>query len=449
MKRVLLSILFFATTLCFGQSFAHVDSHVAGTPNHLKKNIEKLSLYLTAPFNTETEKVRAIYVWLAKNIAYDVKAARAISRIGFETVKDADTRNQEIIKNTLRDNKGVCQGYALCFKKMCDIAGIKNHVVVGFSKKEDGSVFTQYPSHAWNAAFVNNKWHLFDVTWGAGYVSGNSFTPRLNDNFFMADTENFRLRHLPADPMWQLSKKPITLNNFIGKSKGEIWTTNFNYVDSLNAYYQLPQDLMPLKTARNAYNFDPKNSSRIAVAYTNYANKFANSALKNQKVSGITLESLLQDNQRAIEAQKIAYSMDHSDEIKHGLGIFYANHASYMNDQAYKWIQQDVQHDNAIEIRQKSLEYLNEAKLYHADKNFIRESIGFTYLGIGFAYFKKGIKYSNDLESYNKASTAYKKAISYLEGLRSSNAKNGLKNCLNNLEVIKSNIAVIKRQNRQ
>jgi hypothetical protein len=69
MKQLLIFFLFFSFSL-HAQQFSNVDSKVRKYPKY--NSPEKLAAKINIDFNDETEKVRAIYIWLTSNIRYNL-----------------------------------------------------------------------------------------------------------------------------------------------------------------------------------------------------------------------------------------------------------------------------------------------------------------------------------------------------------------------------------------
>jgi len=70
-------------------------------------------------------------------------------------------------------------------------------------------------NHAWNGVFLDNTWHLFDSTWGAGHVSGRRFVREYDEFWFDAHPSLFLRTHLPEDSSWQLVTDPITKSEYV------------------------------------------------------------------------------------------------------------------------------------------------------------------------------------------------------------------------------------------
>ncbi len=148
----------------------------------MKKNyhsIPKLAKDITDPFETDEEKVRAIFRWITQNISYDVVEYHNKNRtVGSVSYKGKISKEEKAEKwediyykyatKVLRKNKGICEGYATLFYELCKYNNIKCEVVTGKVKKMKNEK-PRYYSHAWNKVYFNEQWFYLDVTWASGY----------------------------------------------------------------------------------------------------------------------------------------------------------------------------------------------------------------------------------------------------------------------------------------
>ena len=257
--RILFPVLFlilYATAVGGGNlvvaaDFTSIDSHALAAPKSAEKNLKSLSHYLTKPAKNDTEKARAIYMWITDRVTYDWDAFRS-GRYGSQ---DAGA--------VLKRRRAVCHGYATLYKDLGEMAGLEVETVVGNAKgygykpgdkikktgsgreytKEDvaaaydkaykegriakGERVLTIPStgasspfgHAWNAVRIDGRWRLLDSTWGAVDLASlgkgaNSEKPYL-DHFFLTPPEELIFNHYPDDDKWQLIDKPISIVDFI------------------------------------------------------------------------------------------------------------------------------------------------------------------------------------------------------------------------------------------
>jgi hypothetical protein len=211
-----------------GSEFSAIDKVAMAIPEAKTHNTQDIAGYVNSNFTTEGEKVRAIFIWVASSLQYDVDNMYAFN---YNETKEAK------IARALKNRKGICENYAAVFDDICKKSGLKSEIVVGYTRQEGANSFLR---HGWCAVRVNNEWQLFDPTWGSGVIVDNSFEPRINNEYFRANPVELIKTHMPFDPMWQMLHYTVTNREFkdhktaVNKSK-----TYFSYKDTINAYEQL------------------------------------------------------------------------------------------------------------------------------------------------------------------------------------------------------------------
>ena len=166
------------------KDYSKVDAYVSGLTKRYK-SIPKLAKDLTAPFDNDEEKVRAIFMWMNSNIVYDY--------IELAKNKKSKGRNMNYSRNTpkevlaerwekiyykyatdvLTKRRGICEGYSTLFYELCKNANIKSEMVNGFAdmnvdKVDKYKKKKTFPTnHAWNRVFINDEWLYIDVTWAS------------------------------------------------------------------------------------------------------------------------------------------------------------------------------------------------------------------------------------------------------------------------------------------
>src|SRR6476620_6813033 len=116
---------------CFGFAQQSIGYRDFRSVDSLSRSIEyendiyKLTKDLTDPFPEQLLKVRAIFIWITEHISYDYKFINKE-----QMIKD---RENNYIKSILKKKKGICDGYARLFKRMCDIAGIRSEIIQGYT----------------------------------------------------------------------------------------------------------------------------------------------------------------------------------------------------------------------------------------------------------------------------------------------------------------------------
>jgi hypothetical protein len=205
--------------------YSNVDQRVLQLPDSIAHSVEGIGNFINAHFQTPTEKTRAIFIWIAHNIQYDVANMFAINFYEDESSK---------VTKPLQTRKGICENYAALFAAICRQAGIRSVIIEGYTKQQG---FVDFIPHAWNAAFLDGGWYLFDATWGSGFVSGGKFVQHLNNAYFKAAPESFIKSHMPFDYLWEFLAYPISNQDFYeGKTGLDKSKPYFNYTDSIEAY---------------------------------------------------------------------------------------------------------------------------------------------------------------------------------------------------------------------
>ncbi len=158
------------------------------------------------------EKAKMIHDLLALIIPYDM-----------EGVKKTPMPPQDYW-TVLKTGKGVCQGYALTYKKFCEIIGLECDYIFGWNRSD---------THAWNIVKLNEKCYLLDTTWDAGRDVGGAFNKNYTTEYFLVNPKIFAFSHFPEYSKNQLLKNPI----------GGVGTKTKD--DSVAAFQKLP-DASPL-----------------------------------------------------------------------------------------------------------------------------------------------------------------------------------------------------------
>jgi hypothetical protein len=208
LQRICMLVFLFCSWLVPGQ--------VVSYNLNPERDIYALHKNLTKDLDTDLEKVKSFYDWIALNIRYDVAEARQVNR---------SSKKQEAA-SVLRSGKAVCHGYATLFTELCNLSGIPSFLISGYTRQDQFS----NEGHAWNVVFVEGKWHHVDVTWGSGEVNQKGkYVAKYTDSYFLPDPLDFLTEHYPFDPMWQLITYPVRLNAY---RKAE-----WKYADKTTPYF--------------------------------------------------------------------------------------------------------------------------------------------------------------------------------------------------------------------
>jgi len=224
MKRIisLILIIGFSLTLKAQKSrkFSHVDRIMHQIPDSSSQSTQSIANYINTEFETQKEKARAVFFWIAGNIYYDCDDMFSYSNL----------ESDEILKT----RKGVCRDFTKLYSDIANKVGVKTHVVTGYTRKLK---LVNYNMHAWCASMVDSTWYLIDPTWGSGSIKNYHYVKEINNEYFMMRPERFIKTHIPFDPLWQFSNYPITKREFHeSKSKSYHREMFFNFVDTLKKY---------------------------------------------------------------------------------------------------------------------------------------------------------------------------------------------------------------------
>jgi hypothetical protein len=219
-----ITILFLAAVYnCFGQHSYNLNKIDDDVLSIEPASPADLVHSLTAPYSTDLQKVRAIFSWVAEHIDYKTKKTvrknpstkrTLLKPIDSVVVNSAD---EFVAETVLRNQSGVCEGYARLFKTLCDYAGIKCVLITGYARGDMNHIGTKFFSnHYWNAVYVDSAWHLIDVTWASGYFTyyGGEFVKHFDDYYFFTSPELFINDHFPDDLEWTLLPNPPSPEEF-------------------------------------------------------------------------------------------------------------------------------------------------------------------------------------------------------------------------------------------
>lgn len=177
---------------------AHIDSVALAMPASFTKDVKVMAYYIREKFATPRERVQAIYTWISHNIKYKVYEE-------FHASSQAYVKADEI-KKTLATREGICRDYVWLFQSLCHEVRIPCHEVLGYNRAGDRLMPNE---HVWCAAKLEDRWWMFDPTWGSGYVDNYKFVSSPNKKYFMLTPRQMMDTHLPFDPLWQMTEEPV------------------------------------------------------------------------------------------------------------------------------------------------------------------------------------------------------------------------------------------------
>lgn len=148
----------------------------------VNKKVQTIVKSIITQNMTDYQKELAIHDYIVNNTVYDHKSL--------------DTNNDDPMVHTAYDvlinHSGVCDGYAVAFKKLLDAVGIKNILVSGNIGE----------AHAWNIVMIDSKYYQVDVTFDDPIVDEGNTQILSHDYFNLTDNE------LSKDHNWNKALYP-------------------------------------------------------------------------------------------------------------------------------------------------------------------------------------------------------------------------------------------------
>lgn len=207
--------LIYAQPIKPAADFAPIDS-LAKTIAY-KDDMYKLTKELTASYTEPIARVRAIFIWITHNIAYDyqfVNKGKELKGPECPSVQNCEQVYIEwelnYLKKILKKKKAICDGYTRLFKKMCELSNIKSEIIGGYVKTKPHQIgISLSANHAWNAVMIDSAWHLLDPTWAAGGCQEDEETGKLlefhknyRDYYWFTSFNDLSRNHYPKDGRW-------------------------------------------------------------------------------------------------------------------------------------------------------------------------------------------------------------------------------------------------------
>ena len=155
--------------------------------------ITELALKITKNSKTNRDKLLAIYDWVTENIQYDV-----VTYTDLVKNKKIFQKPMDLVSplKTLETKTAVAEGYSLLTAALLRAVNIPTVTIIGLALNEGEA---QGP-HAWNEAYIKDRWVNLDTTWDAGGTTGNfdeglTFVSKPSRNFLDMPDAEFRKTH--------------------------------------------------------------------------------------------------------------------------------------------------------------------------------------------------------------------------------------------------------------
>ena len=186
-----------------------VDEFVKRLGRLENENVATIADTLTRKLVDKEQKARAIFYWIANNIALDPKAIKT------------NDEGKNLPETVVKLRKATPLGFAKLFQEMSSIANIRCLVVDGFVKNnpEDINNPAEEINHSWNVVQLGKspqQWYFIDVAKASGTLDKKitTFTSDFTSELFFANKTLFNLDHYPDNDAWQLGGGPTSLKEF-------------------------------------------------------------------------------------------------------------------------------------------------------------------------------------------------------------------------------------------
>lgn len=191
------------------KNFTTTDEFVKQLGSLDNLNVATIADTITHKFSEKYDKARAIFYWIANNIALDPKA-----------IKSNDNKKKDPV-DVVRLRKATPIGFALLVQEMCSMANIRCLTVDGYvkSKAEEINNKPDEINHSWNVVQLGQspeQWYYIDAAKASGFtdIKMTVFTGQFTSEYFFADKSLFNLDHFPDNDAWQLGPGPKNLKEF-------------------------------------------------------------------------------------------------------------------------------------------------------------------------------------------------------------------------------------------
>lgn len=283
----------------FAQKISEVDKIVAKYPKSFDST-EKLADRIEKDFDSDYDRARAIYSWIAFNIRYDYNAYLNPPRVqGFSYSSEAEKQrkikqlNDNLIQKAFKSKKAVCEGFTALYQYLASLMGIKCEIIRGDSKisVRDIGRKTTSSNHAWNMVLIDKKWRLLDVTWGQGYYDSSKgrMVNDFNPAYFDTDPDYFFAKHFPDSGSY--------LGNRL--SKDDFLNGPLIYNTTIEKDYKIKSPDSGIIEARNGdrITVEIKNLSKSnQVFYLNKYNKAVKVQNPKEKRGGLEFQIQIDSN---------------------------------------------------------------------------------------------------------------------------------------------------------
>jgi len=180
-------------------NYAATDAYVKQLGSMDSLNLAQVAKKAIAVSTDKEQQARAIFYWIANNIAIDPKATKS------------NDQRKSLPEDVMKLRRATPLGFAKLFQEMASIANIRCLVVDGFVKNslDDVSNPADEINHSWNVVQLGqspDSWYVVDAAKASGSLDKKMalFTKTFTSEYFFADKTLFHIDHLADNDAWQL-----------------------------------------------------------------------------------------------------------------------------------------------------------------------------------------------------------------------------------------------------
>jgi len=184
-----------------------VDSIVI-SKKYKSTDVKELSKEIARDFKSDSNKIRAFYIYVVKNINYDIELAKREWYPKSQEEMDSITLSE--VNNCIKNKKGICWDYSALFQKLCFYQGIEVEQIGGTLRTSEFMPEERVVNHGWNSIIINGKRKFIDCT----FDPPEKYIKSEFDKFYLVDPEEYIYRCLPDDPAKQYLNSTFTYEQF-------------------------------------------------------------------------------------------------------------------------------------------------------------------------------------------------------------------------------------------
>lgn len=197
---------------------------------------DTITAFVNATFQSQEDKARAYYTWIALNINFDEDYRGASSYFLIKDLKNSDIVSNRVAQ-AFESRMAASEGIADLMQKFCESSKIPCYTIAGYFKRPDKTISDM--SFVWNVLSIDSTWVQLDASLANGYLNDKyKFIRYPMINYFCLPAVEFIKEHFPHDPMWQLLNRPYDMQAFTHRKYDTEPSETYTYKDSLKLYQQ-------------------------------------------------------------------------------------------------------------------------------------------------------------------------------------------------------------------